>query len=332
MTVLILGGAGYIGSIATTTLIEKGYDVAVIDDLSTGFLAAVNKNARFYKGEVGDIKFMRQVFMQEKEIEGILHFAAFSLVSESMKKPLRYFYNNVYGALVCLQVMQEFDVKHIVFSSTAATFGISEILPIIEETPTNPINAYGQSKLMMEQMMKWQSQASNMTYVALRYFNVAGAKSDGSLGEAHRCETHLIPIVLQVALGQRLEVTVFGDDYQTPDGTNIRDYIHVEDLIDAHLKALEYLKKGGKSDVFNLGSTKTNGYSNQEVLSAARKVTGHPIPAKIGARRLGDPDSLVASSQKAKEVLGWEVNFTSIEDIVASAWRWHKGHPRGYEE
>jgi UDP-glucose 4-epimerase len=293
-------------------------------------LAAVGKNARFYKGEIGDIKFMRQVFMQEKEIEGILHFAAFSLVGESMEKPLKYFYNNVYGTLVCLQVMQEFDVQHIVFSSTAATFGISEILPIKEEAQTNPINAYGQSKLMMEQMMKWQSQASNMTYVALRYFNVAGAKFDGSLGEAHRCETHLIPIVLQVALGQRFEVTVFGDDYQTPDGTNIRDYIHVEDLIDAHLKALEYLKKGGKSDVFNLGSA--NGYSNQEVLSAARKVTGHPIPAKIGARRLGDPDSLVASSKKAKEVLGWEVHFTSIEDIISSAWKWHQGHPRGYEE
>lgn len=330
MTVLILGGAGYIGSIATRTLIEKDYDVAVIDNLSTGFLAAVDKNARFYKGSVCDIEFMRQVFMQEKKIEGIFHFAAFSIVGESMEKPLKYFDNNVYGALVCLKVMQEFDVKHIVFSSTAATFGISEVLPITEETPTNPINTYGQSKLMMEQMMKWQSQASKMTYVALRYFNVAGARSDGGLGEAHRCETHLIPIMLQVALGQRLKITIFGDDYQTPDGTNIRDYIHVEDLIDAHIKALEYLKKGGESDVFNLGSA--NGYSNQEVLTAARKITGHPIPAKIGARRLGDPDSLIASSKKAKKVLGWEVHFTSIEDIVASAWKWHQSHPKGYEE
>ncbi|MDR0691199.1 MAG: UDP-glucose 4-epimerase GalE [Streptococcaceae bacterium] len=329
MTVLLLGGAGYIGSHATSILIENGYDVVVIDNLITGHQASLDSKARFYKGDIRDINFMRKVFVEEKNIEGIMHFAAFSLVGESMDQPLKYFNNNVYGAQIMLKVMQEFGVKHIVFSSTAAIYGISEKSPIIEEMLTNPINPYGQSKLMMEQMMKWQAKASDMNYVSLRYFNVAGAKADGSIGEAHKCETHLIPIILQVALGQRDEVTIYGDDYQTFDGTNIRDYIHVEDLIDAHIRALEYLKQGGKSDVFNLGSA--NGYSNSEVLEAARKVTKQTIPAKIGARRPGDPDTLVASSQKAKDVLGWAMQFNSIQEIIASAWKWHQGHPDGYD-
>jgi len=328
MTVLVLGGAGYIGSHATSTLIEKGYDVAVVDNLITGHRASLDLKARFYEGDIRDINFMCKVFAEEKDVEGIMHFAAFSLVGESMEQPLKYFNNNVYGAQIMLEVMQEFGVKHIVFSSTAATYGLPEKPPITEEMPTNPINPYGQSKLMMEQMMKWQATASDMTYVSLRYFNVAGAKNDGSIGEAHKCETHLIPIILQVALGQRDEVTIYGDDYKTFDGTNIRDYIHVEDLIDAHIKALEYLKQGGRSDIFNLGSA--NGYSNREVLKAAREVTGHAIPAKIGTRRLGDPDILVASSQKAKDVLDWDPKFTSVRDIIASAWKWHKGHPEGY--
>ncbi|MDR1521522.1 MAG: UDP-glucose 4-epimerase GalE [Streptococcaceae bacterium] len=330
MAILILGGAGYIGSHATVALIEKGYDVAVVDNLVTGHKDALDPKARFYQGDIRDINFMHQVFNKEKQIEGIMHFAAFSLVEESIKQPLKYFNNNVYGTQIILEVMQEFDVKHIVFSSTAATYGISEKLPITEEMPANPINPYGQSKLIVEQMMKWQAQTRYVSYVSLRYFNVAGAKTDGSIGEAHKCETHLIPIVLEVALGQREEVTIYGDDYRTFDGSNIRDYIHVEDLIDAHIKALEYLKKGGKSDIFNLGSA--NGYSNSEILKAARKVTGHIIPAKVGARRFGDPDSLVASSKKAKEVLGWEVQFTSIKDIIASAWKWHKEHPGGYQD
>jgi UDP-glucose 4-epimerase len=330
MTVLVLGGAGYIGSHATSTLIEKGYDIAVIDNLVTGHKEAIDLKARFYQGDIRDLKFMREVFTKEKGVEGIMHFAAFSLVGESMKQPLKYFNNNVYGAQIMLEVMQEFGIKHMVFSSTAATYGLPEKSPITEEMSTNPINPYGQSKLMIEQMMKWQAAASDITYVSLRYFNVAGAKKDGSIGEAHKCETHLIPIILQVALGQRDEVTIYGNDYKTFDGTNIRDYIHVEDLIAAHIKALEYLKQGGKSDIFNLGSA--NGYSNKEVLKAAREVTGHTIPAKIGTRRPGDPDTLVASSQKAKNVLGWRAKFISVKDIIASAWKWHKGYPDGYDK
>ncbi|MGH1049476.1 UDP-glucose 4-epimerase GalE [Bacillus cytotoxicus] len=328
MTVLVLGGAGYIGSHAVNQLITNGYEVAVIDNLLTGHIESLHEKARFYEGDIRDKKFMYGVFSQEKNIEGVMHFAAFSLVGESMEEPLKYFNNNVYGTQITLEVMKEFGVKYIVFSSTAATFGIPEEMPIKETTLTKPISPYGQSKLMMEQMMKWQSKASDMNYVALRYFNVAGAKEDGSIGEAHNHETHLIPIILQVALGQRDELMIYGDDYNTPDGTNIRDYIHVVDLIDAHIKALEYLKRGGKSEVFNLGSAE--GFSNKEILNAAREITGHPIPAKIGPRRPGDPDVLIASSVKAQEVLGWKPKYTSIKDIIATAWKWHQSHPEGY--
>lgn len=330
MSVLVLGGAGYIGSHAVDQLLEQGYDVIVIDNLLTGHKEAVHKAARFYEGDIRDHVFMRDVFRKEENIEGVMHFAAFSLVGESMDQPLKYFNNNVYGTQVVLEIMEEFGVKHIVFSSTAATFGIPKEMPITENTPTHPINPYGESKLMMEKMMKWQSAASQLNYVALRYFNVAGAKADGTIGEAHKCETHLIPIILQVALGQRTELTIYGDDYDTPDGTNIRDYIQVEDLIDAHILALEYLKNGGKSEVFNLGSAQ--GYSNKEILEAARVVTGHLIPTIIGKRRAGDPDMLVASSKKAQEVLGWSPNYTSIKEIIATAWKWHQSHPNGYNK
>ncbi|MDR0922223.1 MAG: UDP-glucose 4-epimerase GalE [Lactobacillales bacterium] len=329
MTVLVLGGAGYIGSHAVDQLITKGYDVAVVDNLVTGHIKSLHPNARFYEGDIRNKAFMREVFEQEKMIEGVMHFAAFSLVGESMEKPLKYFNNNVYGAQITLEVMEEFGVQHIVFSSTAATFGIPEEVPIKETTATNPINPYGESKLMMEKIMKWQSEATDMTYVALRYFNVAGAKADGSIGEAHNHETHLIPIILQVALGQRDKLMIYGDDYNTPDGTCIRDYIQVEDLIDAHIKALEYLKEGGESNTFNLGSA--DGYSVKEMLEAAREVTGHAIPAEIGPRRAGDPDVLVASSEKANDVLGWTPQYTEVRDIISTAWTWHQKHPNGYE-
>lgn len=327
MTVLVLGGAGYIGSHATDELLKRGYDVAVVDNLSTGHLAAVPDKVRFYQGDIRDKAFLSDVFTQEKTIEGVMHFCAYSLVGESMTKPLMYFENNVGGAITLLEVMQDFGVKHIVFSSTAATFGMPETMPITEKTPQKPINPYGESKLIMEKMMAWQSAATDMTYVALRYFNVAGAKHDGSIGEAHKNETHLIPIILQVALGQREQITIYGDDYQTADGTCIRDYIGMTDLIDAHVKALEYLKAGGQSEAFNLG-TKT-GYSNLEVLEAARQVTGHAIPATIGPRRIGDPDALIADSQKAQEVLSWTPS-ESLTSIIESAWRWHQNHPDGY--
>ncbi|MFC4651876.1 UDP-glucose 4-epimerase GalE [Lactococcus nasutitermitis] len=329
MTVLVLGGAGYIGSHAVDMLLSKGYDVAVVDNLVTGHRAAVPAQARFYEGDVRDRGLMERVFTSEKKIEGLMHFCAYSLVGESMEKPAMYFDNNVGGCISILEAMEEFGVKHIVFSSTAATFGIPESSPISEKTPQKPINPYGESKLIMEKMMKWQSEATEMTYVALRYFNVAGAANDGHIGEAHKNETHLIPIILQVAQGKRENITIYGDDYQTSDGTCIRDYIDMEDLIDAHIKALEYLKAGGKSDQFNLGSS--HGYSNLEVLDTARQVTGKEIPSVMGLRRPGDPDELVADSTKAKEVLGWQVQH-DLTHIIENAWRWHSSHPDLYEK
>lgn len=329
MAILVLGGAGYIGSHAVDQLINKGYDVVVVDSLFTGHRDAVHQDAKFYQGDIRDKAFLNDVFEQET-IDGVMHFAAFSLVGESVEKPLEYFNNNVYGMQVLLEVMHGHDVKHIVFSSTAATYGEPEVVPIAEDMPTNPKNPYGESKLMMEKMMKWCDNAYGMKYVALRYFNVAGAKADASIGEDHDPETHLVPIILQVALGQRQALKIFGDDYDTPDGTCIRDYVQVEDLIAAHILALEYLKAGNDSNVFNLGSN--NGYSVKEMLDAAREATGKEIPAEIAPRRAGDPAKLVAASEKAKTVLGWEPAYTDIKEIIRTAWNWHVSHPNGYDD
>lgn len=329
MTVLVLGGAGYIGSHAVDQLIEKGYDVAVVDNLATGHQKAIRKEARFYKGDIRDKAFLNDVFEKE-EISAVIHFAAFSLVGESVEKPLKYFNNNVYGMQVLLEVMKEHKVKNIVFSSTAATYGEPTTDLITEESPQVPTNPYGESKLMMEKMMKWAHVAYGMNYVALRYFNVAGAKADASIGEDHHPETHLVPIILQVALGKRKELKIFGDDYPTPDGTCIRDYVQVVDLIQAHILALEYLQKGGESTAFNLGSS--NGFSVKEMLEAARLVTGKEIPAVIAPRRAGDPSVLVASSEKAKKILGWAPQYTDVKDIIQTAWNWHLSHPKGYDD
>ncbi|EOH87700.1 UDP-glucose 4-epimerase GalE [Enterococcus pallens] len=329
MSILVLGGAGYIGSHTVDRLINQRYSVVVVDNLLTGHRDAVHPEAVFYEGDCRDQAFMREVFEKET-IEGVVHFAASSLVGESVEKPLKYFNNNVVGMEMLLEVMEEFKVKNIVFSSTAATYGEPEVSPISEDTPTNPKNPYGESKLMMEKMMHWCDNAYGMRYVALRYFNVAGAKSDASIGEDHDPETHLVPIILQVALGQREQLTIFGDDYNTPDGTCIRDYVQVEDLAMAHILALEYLKAGNDSNVFNLGSN--NGYSVKEMLDAAREVTQKDIPAKIGPRRAGDPSTLVASSEKAKNVLGWQPEYTDIKEIIQTAWNWHVSHPSGYED
>ncbi|GCF92292.1 UDP-glucose 4-epimerase GalE [Enterococcus florum] len=329
MAILVLGGAGYIGSHTVDRMINQGYDVVVVDNLLTGHRQAVHNKARFYQGDCRDRDFMREVFKVEP-IEGVVHFAASSLVGESVENPLKYFNNNVVGMEALLEVMEEFDVKHIVFSSTAATYGEPEVSPISEDTPTNPKNPYGESKLMMEKMMKWCDEAYGMRYVALRYFNVAGAKSDASIGEDHDPETHLVPIILQVALGQRDYLTIFGEDYDTPDGTCIRDYVQVEDLADAHILALEYLKAGNASEVFNLGSN--NGYSVKEMLDAARQVTNKEIPAVMGPRRAGDPSTLVASSEKAKNLLGWKPEYTDIQAIIKTAWNWHVQHPEGYQD
>jgi UDP-glucose 4-epimerase len=329
MSVLVLGGAGYIGSHAVHQLIDRGYAVVVVDNLQTGHKAAVHKKAAFYQGDIRDKAFLREVFSKET-IEAVMHFAANSLVGESMSEPLQYFNNNVYGTQVLLEVLKEYGVKNIVFSSTAATYGEPEVVPITEEMAAAPTNAYGETKLTMEKLMKWCDIAYGLKYVALRYFNVAGARSTGEIGEDHQKETHLIPIVLQVALDKRSHITIYGEDYDTADGTCVRDYIHVEDLIDAHILAMEYLKKENTSNIFNLGSSQ--GFSVKEIVEAARLVTGHAIPAQIGERRAGDPSKLIAASAKAKRILGWQPTRTDIRQIIADAWKWHQGHPNGFKE
>lgn len=326
MKVLIAGGAGYIGSHCVKIMSERGYDVVVLDNLSTGHREAVKE--KLYVGDIRDEAFLDEVFEKEK-VHAVIHFCAKSLVGESMQKPLDYFHNNVYGTLVLLKAMAKAGVNKIVFSSSAAVYGDHEKMPITEDYPTNPASSYGETKLMMEKMMKWAETAHGFKYASLRYFNVAGADPDGSIGEDHRPETHLIPIVLQAALGKREFVEVYGNDYPTPDGTCLRDYIHVVDLVDAHILALEYLFKEEKSEIFNLGSQ--DGYSVLEIIEAAREVTGIEIKQKIAPRRPGDPAKLVASSEKIKRVLGWTPRF-GIKEIIRDAWRFHKSHPDGFKE
>lgn len=327
MSILVLGGAGYIGSHTVDRLIEKGYDVAVIDNLITGHRLAVNPKARFYQGDVRDRNFLEQVFNAEK-VDGVIHFAAFSIVPESMSDPLKYFDNNTGGMITLLEAMEAHNIKRIVFSSTAATYGEPKQIPIKETDPQVPTNPYGESKLAMEKIMKWADAAYGIKFIALRYFNVAGAKADGSIGEDHHPETHLIPIILQVAQGKRDKLKIFGDDYPTKDGTNVRDYVHVVDLADAHILAIQRLLDGGASDAFNLGSS--TGFSNKEILEAARKATGQTIPAEMAPRRAGDPSTLIADSTKARKVLGWQPQYDDVEKIIATAWNWTNSHPKGY--
>lgn len=329
MSILVLGGAGYIGSHAVDLLIQKGYQVVVVDNLLTGHRQAVHPQAVFYEGDIRNRSLMDEVFTKEP-IDGVIHFAASSLVGESVEQPLKYFDNNVIGTIVTLEMMEKHGVKNIVFSSTAATYGEPDEVPITESTLTNPKNPYGESKLMMEKIMKWCDEAYGIKYVALRYFNVAGAKLDGTIGEDHTPETHLVPLILQTALGQREAITIFGEDYETKDGTCVRDYVHVVDLCEAHLLALEYLQTGGKSEAINLGSNE--GFSVKEMVAQARQVTGKKIPAVMGARRAGDPSILVAQSEKARKVLGWQPKYTNIEMILQTAWQWHQGHPKGYDD
>ncbi len=328
MSILVTGGAGYIGSHCVASLLAQGKDVAVVDNLSTGHRAAL-RGGRFYEGDVADRAFLDSVFQQEA-VEAVIHFAAFSLVGESMEKPEAYFRNNVIAGLSLIETMLAHRTPYLVFSSTAATFGEPEYTPIDEAHPQLPTNPYGESKLMVERMLRWCDAAHGLKYCALRYFNVAGALSDGSIGEDHRPETHLIPILLQVAQGKRASLSLYGTDYPTRDGTCVRDYIHVEDLIDAHTLALDYLQGGSPSASFNLGNGQ--GFSNLEMIEAARRVTGAPIPVTSAARRPGDPATLIASSGKAMEVLGWRPHYTNVEDIIASAWRWHSTHPNGYDD
>lgn len=329
MSILVVGGAGYIGSHMVKRLIEQGQEVVVVDNLSTGHRKAVDEKARFYEGDIRNHVFLKGVFDREN-IDTVVHFAAFSIVPESMEKPLKYFDNNTAGMVALLEEMRDHDVKRIIFSSTAATYGVPEKSPIEENDRQAPINPYGESKLMMEKIIRWADQAYGIKFVALRYFNVAGAYPDGSIGEDHGPETHLTPIILQVAADQRDQLKIFGDDYNTPDGTNVRDYVHVLDLVDAHILAINYLKAGNDSDVFNLGSS--TGFSVKQMVEAAREVTGEPIPAEIAERRPGDPDSLIAASQKARDVLQWQPQYDDVKEIIQTAWNWKQQHPRGYED
>lgn len=326
--ILVCGGAGYIGSHAVRQLIDNSEEVIIVDNLETGHKGAIHPKAKFYNVDIRDEKELDIVF-KENKIDEVIHFAANSLVGESMTNPLKYYNNNVHGTEVLLNVMAKNDVKKIVFSSTAAIYGEPKNIPILESDETKPTNAYGETKLAMEKMMKWADIAYGIKYISLRYFNVAGAHVSGVIGEDHSPETHLIPLILQVPLGKREFISIFGDDYDTHDGTCIRDYIHVSDLANAHILAVNKLREGSNSNIYNLGSG--NGFTVKEMVEAARFVTGHSIPAKVCERRTGDPAKLVASSEKARRELGWQPKFETVEAMISSAWKWHKSHPNGFE-
>lgn len=326
MAILVTGGAGYIGSHTVLELMEQKEEVVVLDNLRTGHQGALPA-VPFYRGDLHDEALLDRIF-REQDIEAVIHFAACSLVGESAKDPLLYYENNVGGTLRLVSKMVEHRVKHLVFSSTAAVYGEPKRVPILESDPTIPTNPYGETKLAIERMLKWCDRAYGVKSVSLRYFNAAGAHPSGELGEDHDPETHLIPIVLQTALGKRDCVYIYGTDYPTPDGTCIRDFIHVMDLARAHWLSLEKLRREGEGGVYNLGNG--SGFSVSEVIEKARQVTEYPIPAKTAPRRPGDPAVLVASAEKAKRELGWVPRYSRLEEILETAWNWHRRHPEGF--
>lgn len=326
LTVLITGGAGYIGSHIVQYLLSKSESIVVIDNLQSGHREAI-PSEYFHQIDLRHKQELDRIF-NLYDIEAVIHLAANSIVGESMKNPYEYYHNNVYGTLCLLDVMKERNVRKLIFSSTAAVYGEPKQIPITEEHILNPTNAYGETKLAIEKMIKWFDFAYGIKNISLRYFNAAGAHESGSLGEDHDPETHLIPLILQVPLGKRDKIYIYGDDYPTDDGTCIRDYIHVMDLASAHYLALEHLRNGYDSDVFNLGNER--GYSVREIIEVARTVTNHSIPQEITERRKGDPPILVASSAKAKHILGWIPKYNSVEKIVADAWNWYSNIPNGY--
>lgn len=328
MKILVLGGAGYIGSHTVYSLIEQGNEVIVFDNLETGHIEAVHPKAKFYKSDLRNRVHIDRVLDVEKNIDAVIHFAANSLVGESMINPLKYYDNNLCGTKVLLESLVAHNIKNIVFSSTAATYGEPKHTPILEDDPTNPTNCYGETKKAMERMFYWTQQAHGLKYVSLRYFNACGAHISGKIGEAHNPETHLIPIILQAANGTRDHISIFGTDYNTPDGTCIRDYIHVTDLAQAHILAVEYLLNGGESNIFNLGNGV--GFSVREVIETAKKVTGKEIKVIEEERRAGDPAILIASSNKAKNILGWKPEYYDLSTIIETAWKWHSTHLNGY--
>jgi UDP-glucose 4-epimerase len=323
MRILVTGGAGYIGSVVVEQLIAAGESVVVFDNLSQGHRAAVHPQAVFVEGDLGDRPAVEALFSQHQP-QAVMHFASHTLVGESMAHPFLYLGRNVVCGLNLLQCAVEHGVRRFILSSTANLFDAPERIPITEDERIIPGSPYGESKRILERMLHWLDRIYDFRYAALRYFNAAGASPER--GEDHHPETHLIPIVLQVALGKREEVVIFGDDYPTRDGTCVRDYIHVLDLAQAHILALHALEKGSR--VYNLGNGQ--GYTNREVVETARQVTGHPIPAEVGPRRPGDPATLIASSETIRRELGWEPQYPDLHDIIQSAWRWHQAHPHGY--
>jgi len=330
MKILVLGGAGYIGSHTVYELIDNQAEVVIIDNLETGFEEAVHPQAKFYKGDLRDRAFLDSVLEKETGIDAVIHFAANSQVGESMVNPLKYYDNNLCGTKNLLEALVAQGIDKIVFSSTAATYGEPERVPIQETDKTEPTNTYGETKLSMEKMFKWVGKAHGLRFVSLRYFNACGAHISGKIGEAHNPETHLIPLILQVPNGKREHISVFGTDYPTKDGTCVRDYIHVTDLAQAHILAVKYLMSGHESDVFNLGNGV--GFTVKEVIETAEKVTGQKIKTVFEGRRAGDPATLIASSQKARTILGWKPEHDSLEEIIETAWKWHNTHPDGYSK
>ena len=321
MNLFVTGGAGYIGSICVEQLLDRGHQVTVFDNLTEGHRRAIDSRATFVQGDLRQAESIGQALAAAKP-EAVMHFAANALVGESMQNPSKYFHNNVCGGLNLLDAMVAAGVPRLVFSSTCATYGPPDKVPMDETLPQRPINPYGESKLLFEKILRWYDQIHGLKFVALRYFNAAGATAQ--FGEDHRTETHLIPNVLKVALGQRAQVEIYGEDYETPDGTCIRDYIHIVDLAQAHILALG----AGSSAFYNLGTG--GGNSVSEVIACCRRVTGHPIPVVAKERRPGDPPRLIAASDLIKRELGWEPRYQSIDAIIESAWAWHQRYPEGY--
>ncbi|AND86041.1 UDP-glucose 4-epimerase GalE [Clostridium tyrobutyricum] len=328
MNILVCGGAGYIGSHMVAHLLENNHNVVILDNLQTGHKDAI-LGGKFYLGNLKDSIILDKIFTENK-IDAVIDFAANSLVGESVENPLKYFDNNIGSTISLLQSMNKHNIKYIVFSSTAATYGEPENVPIQEQDKTFPTNPYGESKLAVEKILKWCDNAYGIKYTALRYFNACGAHINGKIGEDHNPESHLIPIILQAAMGKRDKIMIFGDDYNTEDGSCVRDYVHVSDLASAHLLALKRLQSGGESKIYNLGNGK--GFSVKEVVEVAKKVTGINIKSEIADRRPGDPATLIASSNKAIKELGWNPKFNSLETIIDTAWKWHKNHPNGYSK